>query len=75
MTDEHGSNSTLVPPCTCYGRYALEDFSVFGLSYMLPQCLGNGKVREAKKPMKSKTRYLRYFAFLKGLVVSSSRLL
>lgn len=53
----------------------LEDFSVFGLSYMLPQCLGNGKVREAKKPMKSKTRYLRYFAFLKGLVVSSSRLL
>lgn len=52
----------------------LEDFSVFGLSYMLPQCLGNGKVREAKK-LKSKTRYLRYFAFLKGLVVSSSRLL
>ena len=22
MTDEHGSNSTLVPPCTCYGHYA-----------------------------------------------------
>ena len=65
------SNSTLAPPCTSYGQHcfsrfhanipqlshnAFQDFSVFGLSYMLPQCLlGNGKPRQTKKPMKSKT--------------------